>query len=364
MPTRLPTPPPEPETYPNYDVDADQDDEEPADSCLKCHDFSPIDDHASQFPREHITSLDQLAYDLTSPWDSETEKSRAIFTWLHHNIAYDTHAFFSGNIRPSTAESTLRSGLAVCDGYAGLFKSLAEKAGLQAHRVTGHGKGFGHVGSDPDAPPPPYDGNHAWNCVLMDGEWRLIDSCWGAGAVEGSNAPYQKRFNPFWFTCSNLEFRKKHFPEDPSYQLIPDEEGGPESWEEYIMVPEGPTIFGEFYNHQFDQQRLEPAERALESGGWHTFSLFKVCEHMSREEADNWVYFINTPDDNRTPLTPDDQGGWSAQVYIPKGGGEVSLYFVTQFDRRDAKGLAIQDFVRGIGRKAMSFGGLARWTLV
>lgn len=81
MPTRLPTPPPEPEEEEEPDEDEEQ-------SCLKCHDFSVVDGHAAQFPRDTVDSLDQLAYDLTAPWQSETEKFRAIFTWLHHNIAY------------------------------------------------------------------------------------------------------------------------------------------------------------------------------------------------------------------------------------------------------------------------------------
>ena len=110
-------------------------------SCLKCRDFSGPDGHAARFPRQNVPSLDWLATQLTDPFPSLTDKARALFTWLHHNIDYNVEAFFSGNIKPSTPFTTLDTGLAVCEGYAGLFTALATKAGLESMVVGGHGKG-------------------------------------------------------------------------------------------------------------------------------------------------------------------------------------------------------------------------------
>ncbi|KAJ7251467.1 hypothetical protein B0H12DRAFT_1234120 [Mycena haematopus] len=388
LPPRLPTPPPEPEydPEPEYedsepDYDREQPEPEYADpeeyaqeqsdegyhsqqeSCIKCWDFSTVDAHAAQFPRHTVSSIPQLAYDLTAPFESETEKARAIFYWLHCNVAYDCDSFFAGNISASTAESTLQSGLAVCDGYAGMFTSLAEHAGLQAHKVTGHGKGFGYVALPPGNPCPPESSNHAWNCVLMDGEWRLLDSCWGAGALMGSS--YTKRFAPVWFVSTPAEFGKRHFPTDPSYQLISEEDGGPVSWEEYILEPEGPMVYGDFDTQNFLRDLLQPATAEIRSGGWVSFHIFKQCEHMSREVQDNYVYFINAPDDTKTTLEVNAEGGWSANIYMPRGlTGDVSLNFVTKFDNRDAKGLSSQTWKNSLGKKAMAWQGLAKWRLV
>ncbi|KAJ7084424.1 hypothetical protein B0H15DRAFT_940036 [Mycena belliarum] len=328
-----------------------------------CHDFAHIDAHAAGFPRHTIRSIPQLASDLTAPFASQTEKARAIFYWLHCNITYDVDAFFSGNLRPATAASTLQSGLAVCDGYAGMFAELAECAGLQAHKVTGHGKGFGYQALDPDTPVPAQSSNHAWNCVLLDGEWRLLDACWGAGALMGQ--AYTQRFAPVWFTSTPAEFGRRHFPTDSSYQLIPPEDGGPVSWEDYILAPEEPTVYGDFHTLQFLQDLLQPATHTLQSGQWVSFQLFKQCEHISRAEADNYVYFINTPDDTKTPLEVNEQGGWSADIYMPRGtSGDVSLNYVTKIDGRDAKGLSAQAFKNSIGRKSMAWGGMCKWTLI
>ncbi|KAF9268916.1 hypothetical protein L218DRAFT_918121 [Marasmius fiardii PR-910] len=363
---RLPTPPPEPEPEPKPEP-LHEDPEniyqgQNQDSCIKCHDFTFVDQHAAQFSRHTVTSLEQLAFDLTSPWRSETEKFRAIFTWLHHNIAYDAQAFFYGNVRAATSESTFKSGLAVCDGYAGLFVALADHAGLQAYKVTGHGKGFGYVAPDVNALAPPFEMNHAWNCALMDGEWRLVDGTWGAGHVDG--ASYHPRFTPSWFTFTNAEFGKRHYPEDPGFQLLTEEEGGTISWEEYILVPESPVIFGDFHDHNFSPHFLQPDVKFVQGGTWVSFHLFKLCEHMSTAEADNYVYFVNTPDDNRIPLVLNDAGGWSANVLIPQGtGGEVSILYVKEVSGQDAKGLGVQGFKAGIGRKVMAFGGMCRWTV-
>ena len=153
-------------------------------SCLVCRDFSGPDQHAARYPRTQLPSSDVswLAHQLCSPFRSATDKARAIFTWLHHNVDYDVHSFFNGTVSPSTPENTITSGLAVCEGYAGLFAALALKAGLQAVVCSGDGKGFGHEPLKPGQPVPAFQSNHAWNAVCIDnGEWKLIDPCWGAG---------------------------------------------------------------------------------------------------------------------------------------------------------------------------------------
>ena len=109
--------------------------------------------------------------------DTDVDKARVIFTWLYYNITYDPASLFYGNIQQSTSVSTLSSGLAVCNGYAGLFKHLPELAGLPAHKVSGHGKGYGYQSLQDGDPLPEMSSNHAWNWVLTEGEWHLMDSC-------------------------------------------------------------------------------------------------------------------------------------------------------------------------------------------
>ena len=115
-----------------------------SDVCLKCRDFSRPDMHAAKFPRHSVPSLDWLAKQLCNPFPDPIDRARVIFTWLHHNVEYDVYSFFNNCVKPSTPESTLASGLAVCEGYAGLFTAIASKVGLESIVVGGHGKGETH----------------------------------------------------------------------------------------------------------------------------------------------------------------------------------------------------------------------------
>ncbi len=331
----------------------------PEGTCIKCYDFSYVDAHASQFPRQYVASLDELADNLTEPFTYETEKARAIFTWMHHNIQYDTQSFFAGNVKPATPGSVLSSGLAVCDGYAGLFVYLAERAGLQVYKVSGHGKGFGYQELAPGEPVPNISHNHAWNCLLMDGEWRLIDATWGAGALNGST--YEQRFDPSWFSSSPSEFVKRHFPSDPTFQLLSDEEGGPIGWEEYIMRPPGPVIFTDFHRLDLHVDFVQPASDVIRRGQTVTFTLFKRCEHMSNHDVDTSVYILLLPNRKPIRLEPNAEGGWSLTYKILDQLTEVSLLFVSTVDGQDAKGIGMRGFNNAVDRKPMTFGGLVKW---
>jgi hypothetical protein len=330
-------------------------------TCIKCHDFSGVDAHAAQFPRQNVKSLDELAYNLTQPFTYETGKARAIFTWMHYNIRYDTQSFFAGTVKPATPESTLSSGLAVCDGYAGLFVDIAEKAGLQAYKVSGHGKGFGYRDLAPGEPVPKLSTNHAWNCVLMDGEWRLLDATWGAGVVNGS--AYEQRFDPSWFTSTPVEFARRHFPSDPTFQLIAEEYGGPINWEDYILSPPGPVVFSDFHRLDFLVDLLQPASNIIRKGETVNFTLFKRCEHMTNHDAENYVHVLLIPGQKPLPLQPNAEGGWSL-TYRVADQTEVSLMYIATVEGQDAKGIGIRGFNNALDRKAMSFGGLAKWTIV
>ena len=135
-------------------------------TCLKCRDFSAPDEHAAQFPRQSLPTQDLswLANALTAPFSSPTDKARAIFTWLHHNVEYDVYALYNNCVKPSTPQNTLATGLAVCEGYAGLFAALATHADLEVIVVGGHGKGTGYADPAPGSALPPYNpSGPAWN---------------------------------------------------------------------------------------------------------------------------------------------------------------------------------------------------------
>lgn len=66
------------------------------------------------------------------------------------------------------------------------------EVGIECQEVPGHSKGIGYrqgqslknVKSD-----------HLWNAVLLEGQWFLLDACWGAGRVDMEHESFIKRFD-------------------------------------------------------------------------------------------------------------------------------------------------------------------------
>ncbi|OCT45252.1 kyphoscoliosis peptidase [Cladophialophora carrionii] len=365
------------------------------DVCLVCRDFSGPDHQATLFPRTQVTSLQTLAQQLTAPFPSPTDKARAIFSWLHHNIAYDVVSFFNNNVRGSTPQSTLQTGLAVCEGYAALFTNLATYAGLESVVISGHGKGYGFSSLAPGSPLPPYNAGHAWNAVRIDnGEWKLIDACWGAGHVQGPGQPYVQKFHSECFTMSNEEFGIKHFPGNKDHFFLPG--GRRMSWEEYIVIDpaswpdmvEGPTIFTNAKeDYSIGEKTVYPRARKInvrqQSGTVVRFQFGLRCAHWTLEHHTRkgpppvFVVQVGGVDGRNKDLVPLEyypgpagQGGdlWCADIPacdLGAPGQTVTLFAITSFgNRQDCRGLSVREFREGKGRVGMGFTGVAAWDLV
>ncbi|TKX19201.1 hypothetical protein C1H76_8579 [Elsinoe australis] len=352
--------------------------------CLLCRDFTAADTHAARFPRESIPSHDPawLAHQLTIPFPSLTDKARAIFVWLHHNISYNTAAFFADNVQPSTPASTLSSGLAVCEGYSALFTCLATHAGLQSRVIGGHGKGYGYDAPAPGTRLPPYSAGHAWNVVLIDEGWKLIDACWGAGTVDGATQGYKKGFNASEFTKSNEDFGRSHFPDDrvSFYRL----DGRCPSWEEYLVgeggVGDGPKRFSGYTAEEgVAESSFEPRtgriSLAAERGKRSTrFCFTKVCPHWDNErrgKGRHYCYILlreGKGREGKRPL-PFESNGWAWWVDVPAGelggvGDQVKIAAVTSFDGGDGRGVTAELFRAKEGRVGMGWGYVCEWDLV
>ncbi|KNG80392.1 hypothetical protein ANOM_011443 [Aspergillus nomiae NRRL 13137] len=364
--------------------------------CLKCRDFSAPDAHAARYPRESLPSYDLawLATELTAPFPSPTDKARALFTWFHHNIEYDVHSFFNKCVKPSTPAGTLASGLAVCEGYASLFAALATHAGLEAVVVAGHGKGYGYDAPAPGSPIPPVSATgHAWSAVRIDnGQWKLLDACWGAGVVQGPGRPYKKHFSPAMFTDSNDEFGLRHFPSNRSHFFRDD--GRPEiSWEEYILgnpnsplSAEQPTIFGDAKNHSIGERSFRPAAKqiSIHDPSPLRFQFNLICEHWTLEHHTRakpglfllMVHGLDGRQEDRLPFTHvrgsgPGGGGDFWYVDVPNAkmlgapGQKLAIAVLTSFgDRKDARGVTAEEYRQQVGRVGMAWAYIAEWQLV
>lgn len=179
------------------------------------HNYAQIDTHALNAPANLRRDLDALAAYLVQPARNQRDKARAIFRWISANIAYDDDAYFRNEYTPHNTRDVLSSGKAVCDGYANLFKQLAERVGLETVMISGFTKGYsyhtrGRLGLV----------DHAWNAVKIDGQWQLLDSTWGAGYLDGRKKRFVREFEPHYFLPDPAAFIFDHYPDDPRWQLL------------------------------------------------------------------------------------------------------------------------------------------------
>ncbi|XP_070543127.1 kyphoscoliosis peptidase-like [Ptychodera flava] len=186
------------------------------------------DDH-----RKLVAYLIQLA-------KSDTERARVIFRWIIENVSYDMESYLSGNLANTevTPEGIIRTGKAVCQGYANLFQYMCKLAGIECEVLAGASKGLsfkpGHVfktGSDglPDLGDDPT--LHAWNKVKLNGDWYLCDATWADleyNASQRTDERLARGLQESDFLAEPVAFLSTHFPFEDGISLV---------YEQYVENP-------------------------------------------------------------------------------------------------------------------------------
>ncbi|CAM1511257.1 Fc.00g087700.m01.CDS01 [Cosmosporella sp. VM-42] len=351
------------------------------DDCWICRDWSGPDDVAAQFPRQQLPRNDpvgHLARGLCDPFPSYTDKARAIFTWFHHNIWYDTVSFFGKCVKHMSVEDTIFSGKAVCQGYADTYKAIANRAGLECVVVSGHGKGYGYTPlKKGERPPPPKPDGHAWNAVRIDGgEWKLLDACWGAGHLGEGNV-YKQEFSPTQFTKTNDKFGISHFPKESRYQFRND--GRTIDWDEYYIGPvsgEPPTFYTNGHQEGIAQDSVEPKVKQIPvySGEVVRFQFSKICEHWTSEKhglgkPPLLLLSIHGHDGRKDEMIPIETDGYWHWVDVNARdlgapGQAVQVAQLTSIGGQDGRGVSAREFFAKKGKVGMSWAYAMRWELI
>ena len=201
--------------------------------------FYKIDNKVVSIP---FGKADTLAKQLVALGKTEREKVRAIFRWITEHIDYNVRVYnrskptgplfyeepdYSNIALPPlnerVAAKVLYKKVAFCDGYARLFKTLCDHAGIQSEII------FGYARSNMSKK---FGVNHTWNAVLIDSTWHLLDATWASGFVSYSNQ-FVKQYNDFYFLTPPEQFIRDHYPEDLQWTLLPD----PPSYREFAQSP-------------------------------------------------------------------------------------------------------------------------------
>jgi len=176
-------------------------------------DFVRIDEKSKTVP-DSLVDYKEIAVFLTKNLENETEKARAIYVWIAHNIQYDlSYALKSQDFESNDAliEDVLKRGNTICSGYSILFHEMGNYVGLKTFLINGYTKdSYGRSSNE----------GHAWNGVVVDGEYYLIDVTWSAGYVTSDSDRYIHEFMDRYFMNNPEEFILNHIPYDPLWQFL------------------------------------------------------------------------------------------------------------------------------------------------
>ena len=174
---------------------------------------------------------DTLAKLLTEPYSTELQKVRSIFYWIAKHISYDMEearsdrsyhfSYYSreDSIRKrkemakETARLTVNKRKGICEDYACLFNVLCQNAKIKSVMVTGYSRSIS------DSIGKPKNEDHAWNAVMIDNEWHLLDVTWASGYIDDRTGTFSQRFNDFYFLTPPETMQLNHFPSDGKWFL-------------------------------------------------------------------------------------------------------------------------------------------------
>ena len=243
------------------------------------------------------TTAEELSKKLTTPYKTETEKTRAIFKWITENIAYDTKGYhnvekiYEGLWRPDISlddsvikkdyndrivQKVLTEKRAICDGYSRLFKTLCDHAGIQSVIITG----FIRWSSDPVGVAT--NRAHAGNAVFINNSWKLIDATWASGDCNAGVTEFTKFYDEFFFFTNPVHFFNDHFPDDKKWSLLPNT---PTLYQFYNF----PFYYPAFY--KFKILSLSPVTGHIEV----TVRNKKVVIEMETNEVTKDMYVYESP---------------------------------------------------------------------
>lgn len=103
------------------------------------------------------------AAELTDGLTSDLEKVQAIYKYIISNVSYDYAKIptLTSSYLPDI-EQTFFNNQGICYDYASLFAAMVRSTGVPARMAKGYAPGISEY--------------HAWNEVMVDGEWKTVDT--------------------------------------------------------------------------------------------------------------------------------------------------------------------------------------------
>ncbi|MEM7103201.1 MAG: transglutaminase domain-containing protein [Bacteroidota bacterium] len=235
-------------------------------------DYTEVDRYVKSLSGASFLHVRDLVNKLTANFDTEAEKTRALFVWLTHNVSYDCGAEdkseqLKGKDRKKWKEwkterdkdflpRVFKERKGAFNDFAFFFKDMCDSAGVTVRLIPGYGRNDEtRIGKRPPRRP-----NHAWNAVRLNENWYLLDPTWAAGTTDctAKTDRFEKKFGDHYYLTPPIRFIKDHLPEQEGWQLIDDayDRGDIET---FFL---GPQVFAGYFKSGIDN--VEPALGLLE----------------------------------------------------------------------------------------------------
>jgi len=196
-------------------------------------------------PDEYIR---QIAAFIKSNSVNDFDMIKKAHDFVAVTTSYDADSFLSNRIPNQSYQNVLRTRLAVCEGYAALFKKLCDELGVTCIVVHGYARG---VGSSAAVTDRPSQTNHAWNMITVNGQSYLIDCTWDSGYLDGR--VFRQRYTTDYLFQKPEFFIYSHFPTNAQHQLL----ARPLNADQFIALPPlKPKFFDVADNLSINLQRI------------------------------------------------------------------------------------------------------------
>lgn len=200
---------------------------------VQSQNYELIDENVKNYP--NYNEIHQLVLRVNNSFDTDTEKVRAFYIWITHNIAYDLETYYtlraprinlritsdrySYNIedyqREQMAKKVFTERKAMCLGYSTLFTELCLKSGIEVRMIKGIVKTTFN-----DIDNLQLTKNHSWNAVKINEQWKLIDVTFSSGYENPNTGQWVNTINDFYFFTDPEILSYSHFPQEKDFQLV------------------------------------------------------------------------------------------------------------------------------------------------
>ena len=188
-----------------------------------------IDPKVESMPEAAQASIESVGAYLKQEFPDKKLRVKAIHDFVALRLHYDDdtlNKILAGNYNVPSQEAgpVFAARTAVCAGYSKLMSAIGTAAGLEIKYVTGYIRDSSRrvmnpTGTDESIRASLQGVRHAWNAVLIDEEWHLIDVTWDDPTDRSGKKSNDNIRSTYLFTPPKL-FAYDHLPEDPAWQLV------------------------------------------------------------------------------------------------------------------------------------------------